>query len=266
MSNVEYFQHLSLEDTFNRLCHIFGKRWAVFLSITVLAYLIIGLVTWGAMMLVLPSLSRQAYAYANENGEMDMTLYFSQVLLLTLVDSAIYYAIMCVADGAIIRAVAEIYVGQVPTVHNTLAQGAVKIGHLFCTALLIGTVIGIPALLIISLIIAVAHSSEAVYFCVLLFALVFFCLWVWVIVVTYLIYPSIMVENQGIISSIKRSWELSKEHRWYIFTTILLFYFLKALLSQMCKSIGYGGNEGAVLAAHILGLIVNVLFASLGSM
>ena len=40
-----FFQRLGLEETFARLWHVFQQRWAVFLSITVVAYGLIWLVT-----------------------------------------------------------------------------------------------------------------------------------------------------------------------------------------------------------------------------
>lgn len=265
-TTIDYFKRLSLEETFSRLFHVFAQRWGVFLSISMLAYLVIWVVIFCSILLVMPF---AASAYDNNNGDDGSSssgTFPVQYFIVLLIDSVIYYAIMCVADGAIIRAVAEIYVqrDRATNVHDTLKQGLSKFGPLFCTAILIGMVTGIPSLVVVLAIVYATGSSAYEY--LLIFALVFACFLVWVSVVTYHIYPSIMVENQGIMGSITRSFELSKEHRCYIFTTLLIFAVVKFVLAQIFQSIGHSGNHGALLAAQILRAILNIFFASFGSM
>lgn len=261
---IQYFEKLGLEETFSRLIHVFRQRWAVFTSITVLAYIVIALVTFLSMMVLIPFLSsRDIY---DEYGSMNLTLYYVHVALIALVQSAIFYAIKSIADGAIIRAVAEIYTNQVPTVHNSLQEGVRKLGPLFCTAVLLGAVIGIPALLMIGLITVVANSSDAIYYSVIVLIIVVACVAAWVMVVTYHVYPSIIVENLSTISSIQRSWELSKGHRFYIFSTVLIFVCIKFLLSYTSKAIGRTGGDGAYMFSHILALLVNIFMATFQSM
>jgi hypothetical protein len=243
---------------------VFSQRWAVFLTITVLAYIVIAVVTGVTMMLLIPVLSTSSMY--DENGTMNLTLFYSHVALITLLETGIYYAFMCIADGAIIRAVAEIYTNQVPTVFNALERGASKFGPLLCTATLLGLVIGVPAFATIALITAVAKSSDAVYFSVVFVALIFGCIIVWLMVVTYHVYPSIVVENLGTIDSIKRSWELSKGHRCYIFSTVLIFASIKFLLLSLSRAIGQTGGSGTYMLAQILMLVVNIFFGSFQSM
>lgn len=264
MTNTDYFRKLSLEDTFSRLVHIFAQRWAVFLTVTVLAYILIAVVTSVTMMFLIPALASSSIY--DENGTMNLTLFYSHLALISLLETGIYYAFMCVADGAIIRAVAEIYVNQVPTVFDTLQQGVYKFGPLLCTAALLGIVIGVPAFSTIALITVVAQSSDAMYASVMCAALIFGCIIVWIMVVTYHVYPSIVVENLGTINSIKRSWELSKGHRCYIFSTVLIFASIKFLLSSLCKAIGQTGGNGTYMLAQILFLVVNIFFGSFQSM
>lgn len=265
---MDYFQRLGLEETFSRLFVVFRQRWAVFLSITVLAYLVIWAVTLASVSILVPLVAAaNNNDNNNDNGDTDYTIFHVHFLIIMLIDCAVYYAIMCVADGAIIRAVAEIYVQRVPTVYDTLRQGVVKLGPLFCTAVLIGLAVGIPVVALIAGILFTSKSAMAAYSIFILLGLALAALFIWIAVVTYHIYPCIMVENQGTISSITRSWELSVGHRCYIFTTLLIFFVTKLLLSQIFKAIGgHDRSYGAMLVAQVFIVILNVFFASFGSM
>ena len=258
MPHVNYFQRLGLEETFTRLFHVFGERWGVFLSITILAYIVIWAFTLASMSFLVPLF----ISSNNDNGGNYAMLYVN-VFSVMLFDSAIYYAIMCIADGAIIRAVAEIYVDRTPNVHDTLQQGLQKLGPLFCTALIIGIALGIP---IVYLVCGFVLAPAELFPVFVILSLLVGCVMIWVAVVTYHVYPCIMMESQGTFGSISRSFELSSGHRCYIFTTMLVFFGAKFLLSSIIKAIGKSGNYGAVLVAETLGIILNVFFASFGSM
>ena len=261
-TSIDYFQRLGLEETFSRLFHVFGQRWGVFLSISVLAYLLIWAVSMMTIFLFVPLL---ANAKDNEADDAYGMLPIHYMIVL-LIDTAVYYAIMCIADGAIIRSVAEMYIHRVPNVHDTLQYGLQKLGPLFCTAMLIGLALGIPFGAVAVGIALAAEGSSAALLVLMIWSVIFICVLIWVTVVTYHVYPSIMVENQGIMGSIRRSWELSTGHRCYIFTALLLFTISKMILRLVAKAVGYGGNEGADIVASVLIAMLNVLFASLGSM
>lgn len=264
MSDVDFFKHLDLEETFGRLFHIFRKKWAVFLSITAIAYFVIEGVTIASWALLVPLIAK-IQSNQNNNAD-DPSVYYVHFLVIVLLDSAIFYGIMCIADGAIIRAVAEMYCGQVPTVFSTLQRGLFKLGPLFCTAFLVGVVVFIPAVAVLVVVAELSGMTSTTYAFVVVFALVCACLFIWIMVVTYHIYPSIMVEDKGIIQSFIRSWKLSSGHRSYIFTTLLIFFLTKGVLKQIFKSIGSHGNEGAVLFSSTLILILNIFLGSFGSM
>jgi hypothetical protein len=257
---TQYLGRLALEETFGRLCRIFGQRWGVFICITVIAYLMIAAVTMVsfAVIMALANTSSNDYAYGSTYSYAGLS---PKMLVVMAVDLAIYYAIMCVADGAIIRAVAEMYVGQVPTVFSTLQNGLTKLGPLFCTAVVIGAAVGIPAIAIACVIILVFGSIESLLF----FYVVLCCFLIWVVVVTYHIYPAIVVEDAGTFASISRSFELSSGSRCHIFTTLLIFFVVKWICGALVSAIGSSGDSSAVMTAKVLETIINVIFASLGS-
>ena len=192
------------------------------------------------------------------------SLYYSPNALL----AAIYFSIMCIADGAIIRAVNEMYVGHSPTVFSTLQWGFFKLGPLFCISILVGTVVGMPMVVVLTLFFIVEVSGmRTTLFCFTV-ALALACAYfsTWIVVVTYHIYPSIVIENQGILRSISRSLELSSGQRMYIFTRLTVFLLVKGVFKQIFLSIATDGSEGAKLFSSTLVLMLNVLFGSFSSM
>ena len=265
-TTIDYLQHpLGVEETITRLFHIFGRRWGVFLAITDIAYLLITVISIISMVVILPLIVQSSQKTSHDwynSSYGDRSSFYVQWIMFTLINSAIYYAVMCVADGALIRAVAEIYVNRTPTVYDTLQHGLYKLGPLFGTAFLLGAFCGVPAVAIVFIILKAWGSVPAV----ILFGVAFFCFVIFVVVLTYHAYPIIMVENMGPITCIFRSVELSVGHRCYIFSILLLFFFAQFVMSSMVSSLAQHGDYGAYMVSSTLKLVLNIFFASLGSM
>ena len=250
---MDFFQKLSLEDTFRRVGLVFSRKWAVFLTITILAYLLFFAASVMTIVIMASFID-----YQNGNGYSD-----PHTVIATLLDNAVYYVVMCVADGAIIRAVAEMYVGQVPTVDLTLQHGLSKVLPLIGNAALIGAGVGLPAILVLLFLVWVSGGAQVM---VVLFNALFLAVVVVVIVVTYHTYPAIMVEDAGIVSSIHRSIDLSKGHRFHIFTVLLLFFIVKFILKFVCDIIGVNSPGAVNIIMQLIKLIISIVFATLGSM
>lgn len=250
---MDYFQKLSLEETFSRTGNIFVRKWAVFLSITVMAYLVYFAASIVTIFMLAPLIN-----YSNGNGYSD-----PHTVVAVLIDSAVFYAIMCIADGAIIRAVTEMYVGQVPTVEGTLQHGLAKLYPLFGNAVVIGLGVGVPSLLLLLLLVWISGGAQVA---VMLFNIVFLIAVIFVCVVTYHTYPAIVVEDAGIIDSIKRSHDLSQGRRCYIFSVLLLFFVAKFILMLVCRIIQLQTGSAGAIIMELVKLLINVAFASLGSM
>uniref|UniRef100_A0A7S3PAM9 Glycerophosphoryl diester phosphodiesterase membrane domain-containing protein n=1 Tax=Amphora coffeiformis TaxID=265554 RepID=A0A7S3PAM9_9STRA len=249
---MDFFQKLSLEETFRRVGLVFSRKWAVFLSITVLAYLLFFAASVMTIFIMAPFID-----YQSGNGYSD-----PHTVVAALLDNAIYYAVMCIADGAIVRAVAEMYVGQVPTVDGTLQLGLSKLYQLFCNAVIIGAAVAFPAILVLLFLVWISGGAQVV---VIMFNFFFLIVAIGVVVVTYHTYPVIMVEEKGPIDSIQRSYDLSQGHRVYIFTCIMLFFLGKFILHTICNVIGAHAGGAVTALMVLLKLIISVIFATLGS-
>jgi hypothetical protein len=136
-------------ETLGRLFHVFGQAYGVFLTITTSAYLAIWAVVRLAAALI-ASLANKSNARLHDYGYEHSTtatttgqnsdalnvlrlLYFEVVL-----HYVIFYIIMCAADGAIIRAVAELYVGKSPHALTAIGKGFLKVGPLLGVTFLLG--------------------------------------------------------------------------------------------------------------------------------
>jgi hypothetical protein len=106
-----------------------------------------------------------------------------------------------------------------------------------------------------------AQHAPLMLFCVLVIV-------VWVGVVTYHIYPVIMVEGQGVCGSLRRSFDLSSGHRCYIFTTLLVYGLLKAVPMGVVKALSSSHGTDAISndIISLLDMMLKILFTSLGSM
>jgi hypothetical protein len=250
---MDFFQPLNLEETFRRVYLVFSRKWAVFSSIMIMAYLLFFAVSIVIVFMLAPYID-----YGNGQGYSD-----AHVVVGTLIDLAIYYAIICIADGAIIRAVAELYVGQVPTVDSTLQHGLGKMYQLFGNAVVIGAGVGVPAFILLLAMVWIFNGAAVG---VIIFNAIFLVVMACVVVVTYFTYPSVMVEDAGMIDSVYRSYELTKNHRGHIFTVLTLFFVTKFVLDLACNftALAGGGAVGALM--QLLKIIISVVFATFGSM
>jgi len=263
MSEMEFFKYLDLEETFGRLCSIFQKKWSFFLGITAIAYLVIEAVTVASLTAFLPVIVNYL---SNQSYNNDSTQYFIRYIILQILDSAIYFGIMCIGDGAIIRAVAEMYVGRFPAVLSTLQWGFFKSGPLFGVSVLVGVVIGVPVASVLFFVVEASGMMFTVFALALVSALACVCFSAWILVITYHAYPSIVVENHGILQSVSRSLELSSGQRSYIFTRLSVLFLVKGALKRIFQLTGEDGSEGVVLFSKALIMILNVFFGSFSSM
>jgi hypothetical protein len=273
-----------MAETLGRLFHVFGQAYGVFLTITTSAYLAIWAVTWvlvGLAAALIASLANKSnageddYGYehsttATTTGQNSDALNVLGLLGFEVVlGFVIFYIIMCAADGAIIRAVTELYVGKSPHALTAIAAGFRKLGPLLGVTFLLGACVIFPVLF---LLVKIEMSDGAQHARLMLFCVLVIVAWVGV--VTYHIYAVIMVEGLGVCGSLRRSFDLSSGHRCYIFTTLFVYGLLKAVPMGVVKALLSSHGTGAIsndskgnpIILSLLDMMLKILFASLGSM
>lgn len=91
------------------------------------------------------------------------------MFLVSAVHNALYYIILAVSDGALIRAVTEIYAHQTPTTSASLRTGLSRAAPLILTPLLIAIAVGVPLLILLILTSLVPHSAAYLLFMIVAF-------------------------------------------------------------------------------------------------
>lgn len=70
------------------------------------------------------------------------------MLLVSVIHTVVYYTVIAISDGALIRAVTEIYANQTPQLTNTLRAGLARLGPLIGAPLLVGIPIALVSLVV----------------------------------------------------------------------------------------------------------------------
>lgn len=293
----------TVRENLRRIWQIFQQATGVFCSISGSAYLVIAVVSWilnglaNALVATLSIMQQQqddasaAAAYGNStdtnnnhaatSAAQEASMVNSVLGLIVfevVVEYAIFYAIMCLADGAVIRAVAELYVGRTPDLQAVVQCSVRKLAPLVAVTFVLAACSLVP-LLCMKMAVVRGHHVQMVLFLVFL---------IWFAVVTYLVYPVIMVEGRrGATASIVRSFYLvsGMQYWWYMFATLCVF----GLTKMIClKIVGAGGSSSSITAdasngvdgdasshhhlgffgliAVLIRFVVRVLFSCWGSM
>ena len=122
-----------------------------------------------------------------------------------------YHMILCPAESCAIRAVAELYIDKRPALANCINHTISRLAVLLGACLLINLAICIPTWV------------TGQFFGEILAWMVFLGVGLYVTVVSYHTYPTIVVEHSGVSDSIGRSIDLTKENRVHILLILLIY-------------------------------------------
>lgn len=188
----DYFVPLGVDTTFGRVFHVFRKRWAAFLGIAFLTYFV------GWMFAILLNLvlgndiridgfsSDYGVVYQLE-GWGETTFYF--------IEACLFYVFACVAHGAAIWVTAHVYLHQSPHPFDGFETTFQKCWPLVAATLLIGLLF-LPILLpIIAVGILAQDTLINPLLAMVLMVAMAFVLSMILTIVTYVVYPAIMVEK-----------------------------------------------------------------------
>ena len=245
---------------------MFGQRWTVFLAISSLAVVFNFLVA--LLVLFLPVKAYDtSYDYYDYDEDVSTTPDDAFSICMLVLSNLIFYVIVAVSDGALIRATAEVYVGVEPTMLGSIGWGLTYIWPLVGSLVLVIAVVCLPVIALLLLAVYLSPTSATVYasdFSYFFLAfLVFLGVLLFVVVVTYHIYPIIVVEGKGVLDSIRGSWELSKDHRGFIAGCLFRFEFVRSLIDRGLSMITQAG--GSKIIEITLALMFSILFSALGS-
>jgi len=274
-----YFAPLKTWDFFARTLHLLTRKPGTFLTIS---FLFVGLhasFQWLTNYLVGPTAD-----YYNDNNADDVNVTseayddvftFDSVAdtFMKVANWVLFYLAICLLDGATVRAVAELYVGErLTNVTAALAIGtaAQHLVQLVGACLLVTAAVMVPMFGLIFIVVLLAvggGGSEAVV--VQGWILAVLCTFVLALVVaiwTYHMYPAIIVERKGIVESVQRSIQLTEGHRGEIFTILLLWNAFNYVLTMLVTLIAWSISGTNQYVMGTLSFPVLVFTSSFGSM
>ena len=134
--------------------------------------------------------------------------------------------VLLVGAGAVIHATAEIYVGQQPSLRDSLQEGLRRACHLFCFGCLLylGLIILAVAYgLMIGFVSIISDNNTTALHVVMGISIpILVVLVVYIMVAFQMTPPAVVLEQKSAIPAMERSWELSASSRAYVFCTSFL--------------------------------------------
>jgi hypothetical protein len=168
--------------------------------------------------------------------------------------------------------VAEGTLGRKPTMGDAWRISRSRLWPVLGALLLIalGVIVVWVVLFVIVAVLAAAHAGGLAVLVGVLGGIAAFCLTVWTLVSTYLIPPVVVLERQGPIRAIRRSWGLVRRRFWRVFGTLLLASLIVALTSLVLQIpfsllARVGGGAGELGGLVNGGSAVAVIITAIGS-
>ena len=261
-NDVNYFTHLGLGEIYGRVFHIYGQRWLGFVSIALLVYfagwicsLMLSIMMGGDWSIDGFSINIHYIKYLDTTSK---TFFYC-------LECFVYYVFSCIAHGASIWFVVHLYKKQQPNIKAAFIRAFEKKITLVLVTVAIFLVAFLPMFLIMQLIIRTGSYGAFVASGVVSF------IWAAVVdVLTYVVYPAIMVENLDIRDSLVRSWTLTEGHRLQILGIVLLWSAVKLVLSLIVAAITFHGfpyteSMTVFYLARILDTVFGIFLLSIGS-
>jgi hypothetical protein len=262
MTDTNFFQTLGWADTFGRVGFVFGQEWRLFISISMIGYLVAALF----MLFVELILGRLLgyHQYTMDSGGVHVH-YFQPSPLTWFIyacQCGVYFLIIAISDGAQIQAIAEMYLGEKPSILGSIKSAWAKAGTLFCIGVVLALAMILPFLILLQI---MYFSGSFSMFAIHLIQIVGFALSALVTIVTYHVYPAIMVEDNNLLGCLDRSFQLASVNPLYVVSVVFSFslfrwgvnfliYYLMAISSDTTRIMGL-----------ILSILFGVLFVSLGA-
>lgn len=183
---------------------------------------------------------------------------------MNVVDAVILYVVACLADGATVQVVSEMYAGQAPRSAFT-AFGTVgwKVVPLVGSCLLVSSLI--TGVFLVMMPLSYLGRPGGLF----LVVAVWLAVAVYVTLNCFVMYPVIVVEGFGIMDSIKRSVQMTHGHLVQIFVVLAVLTLAKATVSVVLVSLTYPyeymGNQYAQYTRMVFSFIINAFFMAVRS-
>ena len=231
--SYDLFQRLSLDESLRRTISVYCAGLVVFTQIASLIVLLNAII-WTVLLIVL---LKPIFNIDNGSDFTDPTYMVEHIgafNALMLIKMVIGMMIGAVGNGAMIRAVADIYLKRQPNLKDCLLVGFQR-GCTILTASFLG-IIGIS-----------------------IGSLLLFVPGIYLAVVWFAVNPVIVIEGYGLCSAFRRSMNLVSGSWCYVFCTVMIVFIITMIIQMVWSAVVVGGNDAGHTLFSIYGSIVAIM-------
>ena len=249
--NNSYFERLTFGGHYQRMWKIYSEQYKVFLTLSAVV-----LVPSIIIMTILAHFVGESIF--SDSKDIDPTdpnattsfiaVHMHAFLVMSSVSALFSMVFTAVGRGAMIRAVAEMYLGANPDWKACLAMGAKRFCALLCSGFVIVGVIFAMALVPGALFgIAVATKSALLFLLAFIAYVAFFVGYFYVLIAASLVFPAIVIENVSALGGVKRALDLVQNRWCSVFCLTFLIAIANGIVSKILQTIILGSNPWALL-------------------
>ena len=227
--SYDLFQRLSLDESLRRTVSVYCAGLVVFTQIASLIVLLNAII-WTILLIVLLPI----FKIDNGSDFSDPTYlieHFGAYNALMLIRMVIGMMIAAVGNGAMIRAVADVYLKRRPNLKDCLLVGFQR----GCT-ILIASFLGIIGVSVGGILLLVPG--------------------IYLMVVWFGVNQAIVIEGYGVCSAFKRSMNLVSGSWCYVFCTVMIVFITTMIFQAVWGAVVVGGNDAGHTMFTIFGSIV----------
>jgi hypothetical protein len=249
-------QYLSFGATFSRTFSIFFDRFDLFLALSaiVLVPFCIIAITLAIFFISLALREDEIPNFHPKHLPLIGSIVGLQILL--------YAVITIVGRGAMIRAVAEMYLGDGSHAVNWMKCFKKSLEQFWsllgASVMVVGGLVLLAILPVFVVMMAMIHTNFlwVILACIVLLA--FVIAGVYIFISFIMASPAIIIEQRTALEGLQRSWELSSGSRCYIMCTLFCLWFVNNLVSRLLSNMFMNGDAMDLLFS-VAGIVVTVL-------
>jgi hypothetical protein len=225
------FERLSLDESLRRTFSVYRRGFGIFTLIAVLLSAIMAAL-WAILLpILLALLNVDGKDFADPDYLVD---HMKQFYLLLGANWVLSVLLGAVAQGMMIKAVADVYLEQAPAFKDCFKIGLKKAG----------------VILLASLLVLVPITFGFLFFLVP---------GMYLAVQWFVVGPAIVIENKGVVGSMKRSWELVSGSWCYVFCTFLIVTLSSGVFQWIWSALVVGGTDAGHTLFSAVGYVLTLI-------
>lgn len=253
------FTFVPFGQLWGRVATIYQARWLLLTQFAVVV-----MIPFEAIMITATRIVIESNAIAQQTAAgqeittdtADLYLHHMKVQSVLMAIEIALYVLVCVpVQASLIHVVAQFYANS--SGNNVTFMTALRVGlHRFCPIIGYGCLCALGVLayflvlgLVAGVFVALKITPLAVIVVIIAMAVLYY-----VAIGILMGVPVLIIENCGPVTAIKRSWELTESHRWYLFCGMFVLLFGQQLVMTLWRAVLMNALGANVVVSFLTGL------------